>query len=226
MLQGVILLQGFSGVINYFFQGKFTILLRVDGKSYITTNAMTIVNVISKIAQIILILAGCNILAVQAAYFVIHLLQMLYITWYVKKNYSWLDLKVTPDYKALGQSKNVIIHQISGLIFNNTDILVLTYFCGLKTVSIYSLYNLIISCVANIIDTLCSSVEFILGQAFNSDRNKFLRLQETYETYYLAVSFAFFTVTLIMLPSFIFVYSRELLMRYIQISIYHYYSLY
>lgn len=208
IVAGVILLQGFSGVINYFFQGKFTILLRVDGKSYITTNAMTIVNVISKIAQIILILAGCNILAVQAAYFVIHLLQMLYITWYVKKNYSWLDLKVTPDYKALGQSKNVIIHQISGLIFNNTDILVLTYFCGLKTVSIYSLYNLIISCVANIIDTLCSSVEFILGQAFNSDRNKFLRLQETYETYYLAVSFAFFTVTLIMLPSFIFVYSK------------------
>lgn len=208
IVAGVILLQGASGVINYFFQGKFTILLRVDGKSYITTNVLTIVNVVSKIVQIILILVGGNILAVQAAYFVINLLQMLYITWYVKKYYGWLDLTVTPDYSSISQSKNVIIHQVSGLIFNNTDVLILTYFCGLKVVSVYSLYSLILSCVSNIIDTLCSSVEFILGQAFNSDRYKFIRLQETYETYYLAVSFAFFTVTLIMLPSFIAIYSR------------------
>lgn len=208
IVAGVIILQGASGVINYFFQGKFSILLRVDGKSYITTNATTIVNVASKIAQILLILAGCNILVVQAAYFVINLSQMLYITWYVKKHYSWLDLKVTPDYSALSQSKNVLIHQISSLIFHNTDILVLTYFCGFKVVSVYSLYSLIVGSVSNIIDTLCSSVEFVLGQAFNSDRQRFLKLQETYETYYLAISFAFFTVTLIMLPSFIEIYSR------------------
>lgn len=207
IVTGVIIFQGASGVINYLFQGKFAILLRVDGKSYITTNATTIVNVASKVAQIVLILAGTNILVVQCVYFIINLTQMIYITWYVKKHYSWLDLKIKPDYTSLSQSKNVIVHQISGLIFNNTDILILTYFCGLKVVSVYSLYSLIISCVSNIIDTLCSSVEFILGQAFNSDKKYFLKLQETYETYYLAVSFAFFTVTLIMLPSFIKIYS-------------------
>lgn len=207
IVSGVILFQGASGVINYFFQGKFTILLRVDGKSYITTNIVTIVNVLSKIAQIVFILAGANILVVQAAYFIINLTQMLYITWYVKKYYPWLNLKAKPDYAALSQSKNVIIHQISGLVFNNTDILILTYFCGLKVVSVYSLYSLIVSCVANIIDTICSSVEFILGQAFNANRERFLKLQEVYETYYLAISFLFFTVTLIMLPSFIKIYS-------------------
>lgn len=211
IVAGVIFFQGASGVINYFFQGKFAILLRVDGKSYISTNALTIVNVTSKVVQIVLVLVGCDILVVQAAYFLINLTQMLYITWYVKKNYAWLDLKANPDYAALGQSKNVIIHQISGLIFNNTDILILTYFCGLKVVSIYSLYHLIISCVSNIIDTMCSSVEFILGQAFNSDRKHFMKLQETYETYYLGVSFAFFTVALIMLPSFISIYSKGIM---------------
>ena len=108
----------------------------------------------------------------------------------------------------MSQSKNVIIHQVSGLIFNNTDIIVLTLFCDLKTVSVYSLYSLIVSCVSNIIDTLCSSVEFVLGQAFNSDRKYFLKLQEVYETYYLGISFFFFTVTLIMLPSFMRVYSQ------------------
>lgn len=203
----IIVFQGMSGVIKYFFQGKLAILLRVDGKSYITTNATTVVNVASHLVQIILILSGFNIIAVQFAYFIINLLQMLYITYYVKKHYAWLDLKSEPDYSSLKQSKNVIVHQISGLIFNNTDVLLLTYFCGLKIVSVYSLYTLIVSCVSNIIDTICSSVEFILGQAFNSDRKYFLKLQETYETYYLAISFGFFTITLVMLPSFIKIYS-------------------
>ena len=203
----VILLQGASGVINYLFQGKYAILLRVDGRGYVTTSANTVVSVLAKIAQIGLILSGYSVVAVQFAHFLIILLQMLYITWYVKRNYDWLDLNATPDFKALNQSKNVIIHQISGLIFNNTDIVILTLICGLKTVSIYSLYSLIISCVSSVIDTICSSVEFVLGQAFNSNREHFLKLQEVYETYYLCLSFAIFTITLIMLPSFIQVYS-------------------
>ena len=204
----VIIFQGASGVINYFFQGKYTILLRVDGRGFVTTKASMVVSILAKFAQIGLILSGFNVVAVQFAHFSINLLQMLYITWYVKKHYAWLDLKTTPDYKALAQSKNVIIHQVSGLIFNNTDIVLLTLVCGLKVVSIYSLYSLIISCVSNVIDTICSSVEFALGQAFNSNREYFLKIQEVYETYYLCIAFAFFTITLIMFPSFIHIYSR------------------
>lgn len=203
----IIVLQGMSGVIKYFFQGKYTVLLRVDGRSYITTNTTTIVNIASHFAQIILILLGFNIVMVQFAYFVINTLQMIYITYYIKKYYSWLNLKVSPNYNSLKQSRNVIIHQISSLIFNNTDSLLLTFFCGLKTVSIYSLYSLIVNCASNIIDTICSSVEFILGQAFSSDKKYFLKLQDIYETYYLAVSFAFFNITFVMLPSFIKIYS-------------------
>lgn len=208
MVAIIILLQGSAGVIRYFFQGKLAILLRVDGRSYVTTNVQTAATVISYTAQILLILAGFNIIAVQIAYFITNLLQMLCITWYVNKHYPWLNLSAKPDYPALQQSKFVIVHQLSGLVFNNTDMIVLTYFCGLKVVSVYALYNLIFNCVGSLIDTLCSSVEFVLGQAFNSDRKRYMRLQETYETYYLAFSFSFFTITLIMIPSFMQIYAR------------------
>ncbi|MEF8803959.1 MULTISPECIES: sugar isomerase [Bacteroides] len=205
----IILLQGFAGVIRYFFQGKLVILLRVDGRSYVTTNIQTAVTITSYIAQILLIVLGFDIIAVQIAYFLTNLCQMIYITWYVKKQYPWLNLSAKPDYKALGQSKFVIVHQLSGLVFNNTDMIVLTYFCGLKTVSVYALYNLIFCSVGNIIDTLCSCVEFVMGQAFNSDRKRFMRLQEAYETYYLGFSFALFTIALIMIPSFMEIYAGE-----------------
>ena len=87
----IILLQGTSGVIKYFFQGKLVILLRVDGRSYITTNAATLVNVATHVVQIILLLSGFNIIAVQSVYFIINLAQMIYLTWYVKRNYFWLN---------------------------------------------------------------------------------------------------------------------------------------
>lgn len=204
----IILLQGTSGVIKYFFQGKLVILLRVDGRSYITTNAATIVNVATHVVQIILLLSGFSIIAVQSVYFIINLAQMIYLTWYVKRNYFWLNLREEPDYSSLKQSKYVIAHQISGLIFNNTDVILLTIFCDLRVVSVYSLYSMIYSCVANVIDTICSSVEFILGQAFNSDKKRFQQLQEVYETYYLGIAFAFFTITLVMFPPFIRLYTK------------------
>lgn len=205
----IIVLQGSSGVIRYFFQGKLTILLRVDGRSYITTNIQTIVTIVSYTAQIVLILLGFNIITVMVAYFLTNLGQMIYVTWYVKKNYSWMDLTAKPDFKALGQSKFVIVHQLSGLVFNNTDMIVLTYFCGLNVVSVFALYNLIFNSIGTVIDTLCSSVEFVMGQAFNSDKARFMRLQETYETYYIGIAFAFFTVTLIMIPSFMEIYAGK-----------------
>lgn len=203
----IILLQGSAGVIRYIFQGKLVILMRVDGRSYVTTNVQTVATVVSYTAQILLILAGFNIIAVQIAYFLTNLLQMFYITQYVKKHYLWLDLSAKPDYPALQQSKFVIVHQLSGLVFNNMDMIVLTYFCGLKVVSVYALYNLIFNCVGNVIDTLCSSVEFVMGQAFNSDRNRYIRMQEMYETYYLAFSFSLFTIALVMIPSFMSIYA-------------------
>ena len=209
MVVWIIILQGSAGVIRYFYQGKLVILLRVDGRSYVTTNIQTIVTIVSYTAQIVLIVLGFSIITVMIAYFITNLGQMLYVTWYVKRHYAWLDMSVKPDFKALGQSKFVIVHQLSGLVFNNTDMIVLTYFCGLNVVSVFALYNLIFNSIGTIIDTLCSSVEFVLGQAYNSDMHRFMRLQESYETYYIGIAFAFFTVALIMVPSFMQIYAGK-----------------
>ena len=207
VMAGVILLQGASGAVNYFFLGKFTVLLRADGRSYICANAAALINIVSKLIQILLVLSGFQILTVQAAYFTLNLLQLIYIRAYVKKHYGWLDPGAEPDFSAIAQRKNVMVHQIARLVFHNTDMLVLTWFCNLKVVSVYALYSMIISCVTNVIDTLCTSVEFVLGQTFHSDRQRFQKLYETYETYYLSTAFFLFTVVLLMLPSFVELYT-------------------
>ena len=203
----IILLLGAPNVIKFLFYGKLTILLRVDGRSYVTGNIAMISNILTHLVQILLIQCGFGILSVQLAYFIISLLQMTIITAYVRHNYKWIDYSCKPDYGALKSGKFVVIHQISALVFNNTDIIILSYFCGLKVVSVYTLYALIFNSLSNFIDATCSSFEFVLGQAFQANRQYFIKLQDTYETYYLALSFCMFTIALILIPSFIRLYT-------------------
>lgn len=211
----VIVLQGSGSVISYFVQGKYNMLLRVDNKSYITTNLATVTSVMTDLIRIVLLLNGKSIIEVQATYLVFNLAKMLYVSWYMKKNYSWIDLSVTPDFKSISQKSAVMVHQISSLVFSHTDVLILTFVCGLKTVSIYSMYATIYGMVDNVINIISNSVQAALGQIFHTDRKKFLKLQEAFETYYLAIVFALLTIAFIFALPFMKLYTRGADINYV-----------
>lgn len=84
-----------------------------------------------------------------------------------------MDLSVTPDYTAISQRKSVMIHQISGLIFQNTDVLILTVVCGLKTVSVYSMYVMLFGMIGTAISTVNSGVSVCNGQTYSVVKRNF-----------------------------------------------------
>ena len=204
----VILFTGLSGAINFLFQGKFKLLLMAEGKNYIITNITTILGVLSSIIKVILISLGFNIVVIQFSYFILGLLQMIFFEIYMKKNYKWIDTKVEPNYKAIEQRGSAFIHQISGMIFANTDVLIITIFCGLKVASVYSLYNLIITYVGAIIGNINSGVVFVLGQKYHEDREEYIKLNDIYDTYYMAITFAIYTITYILILPFMRLYTK------------------
>ena len=140
---------------------------------------------------------------------------MIYVTWYMKKNYQWLDLNVKPDFAAISQRGAVFMHQISSLVFSHTDVLILTFVCGLKTVSIYSMYATIYAMVNNIITITSNSVQAALGQIFCSDKKKYMELNEAFETYYLALVFSLFAITSIFILPFMTLYTAGADVNYI-----------
>lgn len=203
----VILLQGSGSVISYLFQGKYNMLLRVDNRNYVTTNLGTVSTVLTDICRIALLMMGKSIVAVQATYLVFNLIKMLYIAWYIKKHYPWIDLSVKPNFQAISQKSAVMVHQISSLVFSHTDVLILTFVCGLRTVSVYSMYATMYGMVGNIISIVSGSVQSVLGQAYNNDRKKFIELQDTYETYFLAMVFGLFAIATIFMLPFVALYT-------------------
>lgn len=211
----VILLQGSGSVISYLFQGKYNMLLRVDNRNYVTTNLGTVTTVLTDVCRIGLLMMGRSIVAVQATYLLFNLIKMLYIAWYIRKNYPWIDLSVKPNFQAISQKSAVLVHQISSLVFSHTDVLILTFVCGLGTVSIYSMYAMLYGMVGNIISIVSGSVQSVLGQMYNTDRKKYIVLQDTYETYFMALVFGLLAIASIFMLPFMRLYTEGADLNYI-----------
>ena len=203
----VILLNGLGNALRYFFQGKYIILLQAEGKQYIITNIATFVNIATNILKVILLLSGCNVIALQAVYFVFNIVQVIYFAWYIKRHYKWIDLKVEGNYKAISQKNSVLIHQISQLVFNHTDVLILTLFCDLKVVSVYAVYTLVYDIVSVVLNHVTSGFSYKLGQLFNSAYEKFIKLYDIIEPYYIALSFSLYCIVHIFVLNFIELYT-------------------
>ena len=204
----IIFVNGIGNVIQYFFQAKYFLLLEAEGKEYIKASLMIFTNLFKNISRIVLMSYAFDVVFVQSIAMCVSLIQMIFITLYINKKYKWIDLSVPPNIDALSQSGNVLIHQISGLVFNNTDCIVLTIFCGLKTVSVYSMYALLIGMVQTAFLTVARSFVFSLGQAFHGDRNKFIKLYDCYELYYLAFTFALFSIANVFILPFMRLYTQ------------------
>ncbi len=203
----VVFLSGMPGVIKYYFQGKLTILLKAEGKSYITTSLSSVIHILTSVSKIILLLNGFGIVALQTMYLIFNIVQVVFILAYIRKKYTWLNLKAEPRYDAISQSKNALIHQLSGMVFNNTDVLVLTYFSGLEVVSVYSMYTMLFGMVSTLISNF-NGLEFALGQKFNTDRDEYIHLHDMYELFNMILTFSLFCIANIFILPFLSLYTR------------------
>ena len=204
----VILFNGFGNVVNYFFHGKFMILLKADGKNYVRAGLETLVNVVKQLLKILLIKLGYDVIFVQMVAMLASFLQMIYITCYIKKHYSWIDLSCEPDMAVISQSKHVLIHEINYLISTNVDVVLLTIFSTLKTVSVYSLYNMLYGTINKVLYTVREALEFKIAREFHSDQLGFQTVFHTFEVYYMAFAFSLFSITTYFVTPFLRLYTQ------------------
>lgn len=204
----VVLLCGLSGVISFFFQGKFKLYLSAEGKSYISTNIGTFIHIATSIAKAILLYKGFGVVAVQVSAFIINIIQVVLFIVYMKKHYAWINLQVKPNLEAINQKNAVLVHQIATLIFNNTDVLILTVFTSLKEVSVYSMYAMIYGMVKWLAVVLYESYTFALGQSYNTDRARFLKMFDAYEVCTLMITFSLYCICRALMNPFLSLYTE------------------
>ena len=207
-LFAIILLTAIPSLFSYFVQAKYRILLEVDGRKYVITNSETVLQLLSNIGKILVLLLTDSLVLIQLVYCLLALMQLGYIYLHAKRRYPWLNLRAKPDDAAIAQRKSVLVHQISGMVFNNTDVLLLSVLCDFKVVSVYSIYNIFFSQVQTFITSITSGFSFALGQMFQTNREKFMKVYNVYETFYIMATFVIYTLMAVFLLPLIQIYTQ------------------
>lgn len=199
---------GINGALNFFVAGKYKILLEADGRKYIINVAALTAAILSNLTKTFLILKGYSIVIVQLGYSLISLLQLLMISCYAKSQYQWLRKRTSPDFHAITQRYSALIHQVSGLIFGSTDMILLTAMCDLKIVSVYATYNMVANMVNNLLSQVSGSVSFKMGQLYQADKEKYIIFHHMFEIVNFILVFTAFTILYLFLLPFMALYTK------------------
>jgi len=203
----LILFQGFSGVVSFYFVAAYKQLFIADGQNYIISNLTTITQILVAVAKILLISFSANIVTLQVSYLIINSMVAFLYACLFKKKYAQIDFKAEPDNAALEQKNSFVVHEVSSAIFSSTDVILLSIFCDLKIASIYAIYNLVFSAVNQLIYQVHNGCFYILGQSYNKDKNKYPYVHDLYDTLYIAMVFAVISVTYLLINPFVALYT-------------------
>lgn len=209
---GSVLVMGLSGSIEYYLYDKYQVFLTADQKLYVVTSVTLFGTIVQTVLKLVLASLQINILLVQLIPAVIYFLRVLFLMFYVKRKYPLLNRKAKPNYQALNKRWSVFMHQIAGLVVNNTDVLMLTLVTKNPVlISIYGMYNLVFSNLFTLMSNSFSHGALAsFGQLIATDDMENVRKGYSgYEFSYYFIVAVIYSITAVMILPFIRIYSKN-----------------
>ncbi len=210
-IMGLVLVLGINGSMEFFSMGKYRVLLTADQKSYIISLIQTIGQIVNFSIIILLSIKGVNIVIVQLFASLSYILRSLLFGFYVNKKYKYIDLNAQPNDSALAQRWDVLFHQVASMVVFNSPIILITIFCNLKDVSIYTVYNMIFVGINGIIGIFANGLVAGIGDILSrKDINLLQRVYKEYECiYYMLITWVYSCSYILIIP-FVIIYTSDI----------------
>lgn len=160
---GLIVAMSISSFAQYYFGVVDRLLLSTDQRGYIHYTAQTITLLLNTVACVLLINLGASIHIVKLTTSLIYLLRPIFLRIYVNKHYQ-LNRSISYTGEPIKQKWNGVAQHVASVILDGTDNIVLTIFSTLSSVSIYSVYNLVISGVKQLLLSMTGGMQALLGE--------------------------------------------------------------
>ncbi len=180
VIAAVVLLEGMSGVLSFFFVQTISTMLVADGRSYINNTIIVTDKILCYAVRIILAGFGVNIVLLQAAYFLITVAKVFIYYIYFRKAYAWVDLHAASKHEKLKDRNAYIITEVAWTLFSSTDMIVLSVFVDTKMSSVYYVYNMIFSGLNSLLNAVYSSINYLLGQTYHNDLKKYEKMHDAF----------------------------------------------
>ena len=197
----LILIVGINSFAECYFGITYRTFLLADQCVYISNLFTCVSLILNLIVSIILIKAGFSIHIVKLGSAVVYFFKPLLQNIYVKKKYK-LDKHCAPDMSALKSRSDAMMHALANIVHDHTDVIVLTLFTDVKIVSVYTVYNMVMSALKKIQTVFTSGTEPIFGNMWaNGETDKFEKNLSVFELIVNAFNaVAFGTAIVVILP--------------------------
>lgn len=159
----MILVISISSFAQYYFGIVNSLLITANQRGYFSFNIQTVTLILNTVACFILIKLGASIHIVKLTTSLIYLLRPILLSLYVKNNYN-VDWNIKYSGEPIKQKWNGIAQHVASVILDGTDNIVLTIFMGLEAVSIYSVYNLVVSGVKKLLLSMTNGIQSLMGE--------------------------------------------------------------
>ena len=206
----LIIIISISSFSQYYFGIKYQLLLNADQKSYVQLSIQIITLVLNTIITMFLINMGISIHIVKLVTSILFILRPIFLMIYVKRNY-FIDKNIELLEEPIKQKWNGLAQHLAAVVLGNTDIVILTIFSTLENVSVYSVYNLVVIGIRQVITALTTGVTALFGNMLaKKEINKLLKTFEKFEIFMNFCVVTLFTITSMLIIPFIEVYTKEI----------------
>lgn len=179
-LQLIYLLYLFNSASSYFFSYKST-LLTASQRGYVVTSISYAIVIIQNVLQMIFLLITKDFMSYLIIQILCGLITNIVIAKKAGHDYSYIkdsDIPSLPKAEQQILTKNIkalTVYRLSGVLVNNTDNIVITYFNGLVTTGTASNYLLLSGMLNSLLGMIFNSISASVGNlnATESEEKKY-----------------------------------------------------
>ncbi len=212
-IRTMILVLSVNGLVDYFFLGKYRVLLQADQRGYVISLVQIVGTVVMTAVSLWMIQLKLSALLVKGAAAVIYLLRSFAVVWYAKHHYPQISFREKPNMAAFSQRWAALLHSVVGMIVNNAAVVLMTLFIrvnALAEISVYSVYNLVGYSLNNMINSISTGLGSGFGQVISQKEEDVLRKSySSYEFLFFIVIFITYACMAVLLYPFVVLYSAD-----------------
>lgn len=198
-------------IIQFLFSMKYNIMFSVSQKEHLIGFYFMIFNVLSQCASIAVILIGGNIVTVKLTALAVTIIRIPIIILLFKSHFSNINFKSrTPDFSVLKSTKDVLTQKLASLVFDATDMVIISIAINTMQSSIYSVYNMIFTFIKMIVFSVVLAPFNAFGQLYAEGlKGKFSEYNTKFQYLSICIANVFISTTSILIIPFIQLYTRN-----------------
>lgn len=196
-----------STFAQYFIGISYAVLLQAAQKTYITQITSILTVILNTLLIAILILLGSNLIVVKLVSSVVFSIRPVLLWLYVKREFRLEKIR-NSSCNRLEQKWTGLAQHFAYFLHSNTDIAVLTVFADLTLVAVYSVYNMVIGQIQNLVAAFSTGMEAVFGDMLA--KHEFEMLHKTFNLYEMLISIVsgvLFSTTAVLIVPFVRLYT-------------------